>query len=285
MARAANSPEFHCGRFRLSLDRPLVMAIINVTPDSFSGDGVAGQRDYAVRLAEQAIAEGADILDIGGESSRPGAAAVGLQEELDRVMPIVEALAQADVPLSVDTVKPAVMTAAARAGVAIINDINGLREPGAVEAVAATSIGVCLMHMQGEPRTMQSAPQYTDVVTDVSGFLKKRGDILQSAGVAPERILVDPGFGFGKTLEHNLTLFAALPRLCELGYPLLIGVSRKSMLGQITGQPVAQRLAASITAAVLAVQGGASIVRVHDVAATRDALAVMAAVQARQLNS
>ncbi len=268
---------FHCGRFRLALERPLVMAIINVTPDSFSGDGVVGQVDLALRLAEQAVADGADILDIGGESSRPGAMAVGLQEELDRVMPIVEALAQAAVPLSIDTVKPEVMRAAARAGAAIINDINALREPGAVDAVAETDVGVCLMHMQGEPRTMQAAPQYADVVSEVADFLRQRSDILRIAGVAPERILLDPGFGFGKTLMHNAALFAALSHLRELGYPLLVGVSRKSMLGQITGQPVDQRLAASVAAAVLAAQRGAAILRVHDVAATRDALAVMAA--------
>ena len=253
------------------------MAIINVTPDSFSGDGVAGQLDRALRLAEQAMADGADILDIGGESSRPGAAAVGVQEELDRVMPIVEALAQAPLPLSIDTVKPEVMRAAARAGAAIINDINALRQPGAVEAVADSDVGICLMHMQGEPRTMQAAPQYGDVVAEVADFLKQRSDILRTAGVAPERILLDPGFGFGKTLAHNAALFAALPHLRQLGYPLLVGVSRKSMLGQITGQPVDQRLAASVAAAVLAAQRGAAILRVHDVAATRDALNVMAA--------
>jgi dihydropteroate synthase len=271
---------FRCGRFSLSLDRPLIMAIINVTPDSFSGDGVVGQRDAALRLAEQALADGADILDIGGESSRPGAEAVGLQEELDRVMPIIEVLAHAATPLSIDTVKPDVMRAVAHAGAAIINDINGLREPGAMEAVADTDVGVCLMHMQGEPRTMQSAPHYDDVVEEVADFLRQRSDVLHSAGVAPERILLDPGFGFGKTLDHNLALFAALPRLRELGHPLLVGVSRKSMLGQITGQPVEKRLAASIAAAVLAAQRGAAILRVHDVAATRDALAVMRALEA-----
>jgi len=280
MSRPVGNTEFHCGRFRLSLARPLVMAIINVTPDSFSGDGMAGQLDNVLRQAERAVAEGADILDIGGESSRPGAQAVSVQEELDRVMPIVDALAQAAVPLSVDTVKPEVMRAAARAGAAIINDINGLRAPGAIDAVADTDVGVCLMHMQGEPRTMQSAPRYIDVVGEVADFLRQRSDILHSAGVAPERILLDPGFGFGKTLDHNLVLFAGLPRLRELGYPLLIGVSRKSMLGQITGQPVDQRLAASIAGALLAAQRGAAILRVHDVAATRDALAVMAAVEA-----
>jgi dihydropteroate synthase len=238
---------------------------------------MAGQVDRALRLAEQAVADGADILDIGGESSRPGAMAVSLQEELDRVMPIVEALAQAAVPLSVDTVKPDVMRAAARAGAAIINDINALRESGAVDAVAESDVGVCLMHMQGEPRTMQAAPQYADVVSEVADFLRQRSDILRIAGVAPERILLDPGFGFGKTLMHNVALFEALPRLRELGRPLLVGVSRKSMLGQITGRPVDQRLAASVAAAVLAAQRGAAILRVHDVAATRDALAVMAA--------
>jgi dihydropteroate synthase len=274
----AGIADFRCGRFRLSLSRPLIMAIINVTPDSFSGDGVARQADKALRLAEQAIADGAHILDIGGESSRPGAQAVSLQEELDRIMPVVEALACVDLPLSIDTVKPEVMRAVARAGAAIINDINALREPGAVEAVAETDVGVCLMHMQGEPRTMQSAPQYDDVVGEVQDFLQQRSDMVHRAGVAQERILLDPGFGFGKTLEHNLALFSALPRLREMGYPLLVGVSRKSMLGQITGQAVEQRLAASVVAAALAAQRGAAILRVHDVAATRDALAVLAAV-------
>ncbi|GAB4062546.1 dihydropteroate synthase [Uliginosibacterium sediminicola] len=255
------------------------MAILNVTADSFSGDGLAGRRDAALRRAEQAVRDGAHILDIGGESSRPGAPPVSLQEEMDRVLPIVEALAAQDVPLSIDTVKPALMRAAIAAGAAIINDICALQAPGALEAVAASEAGVCLMHMQGEPRTMQQDPHYQDVLGEVEAFLGERRDALLAAGVAAERILLDPGFGFGKTLAHNLALFAALPRLRALQQPLLVGVSRKSMLGQITGQPVEQRVAASVAAALLAAQSGAAILRVHDVAATRDALAVWTAVE------
>lgn len=267
----------HCGSYRLSLQRPLIMAILNVTPDSFSGDGLAGaSRDVLLRRAEQAIADGADILDIGGESSRPGAASVSEGEEIARVLPAVEALAPLGVPLSIDTVKPGVMRAAIGAGASLINDINALREPGAIEAIAATDVGVCLMHMQGEPRTMQAAPYYGDVVTEVTAFLQARAQALRAAGVEAGRILFDPGFGFGKTLAHNLALLGELARIGE-EYPLLIGVSRKSMLGQITGKPVGDRLAASIAMAMLAVQRGAAIVRVHDVAATRDALAVLAA--------
>lgn len=267
----------HCGSYRLSLQRPLIMAIVNVTPDSFSGDGLAGaSRDVLLRRAEQAIADGADILDIGGESSRPGAASVSEGEEIARVLPAVEALAPLGVPLSIDTVKPGVMRAAIGAGASLINDINALREPGAIEAIAATDVGVCLMHMQGEPRTMQAAPYYGDVVTEVTAFLQARAQALRAAGVEAGRILFDPGFGFGKTLAHNLALLGELARIGE-EYPLLIGVSRKSMLGQITGKPVGDRLAASIAMAMLAVQRGAAIVRVHDVAATRDALAVLAA--------
>lgn len=273
----SHSRVFRCGRFTLPLTRPLIMAILNATPDSFSGDGTAGRVDLALRHAEQAVEEGADIIDIGGESSRPGARAVSVQEELDRVMPLVEALSQAAVPVSIDTMKPEVMQAAAAAGAAIVNDINALREPFAVETLAATDLGVCLMHMQGEPRTMQSAPHYTNVVGEVGQFLVDRCDILRKAGVPRERILIDPGFGFGKTLDHNLALFKALPTLRELGYPLLVGVSRKSMLGQITDKPVEQRLGASVAAAVLAAERGAAVLRVHDVAATRDALAVLAA--------
>jgi len=254
------------------------MAIINATPDSFSGDGVAGHFDKALLQAEQALAEGAEILDIGGESSRPGAAFVSEQEELDRVLPLVESLAKLDVPISVDTVKSRVMREAIRAGASIVNDINALRAEGAIEAVVDTDVGVCLMHMQGEPRTMQSSPGYVDVVEEVAAFLQARSDILHAAGVASERILFDPGFGFGKTLEHNKALFAALPGLRALG-PLLVGVSRKSMLGQITGRGVEQRVVASAAAALMAAQYGATILRVHDVAATRDALAVLDALR------
>ena len=270
---------WQCGRYRLDLTLPQIMAIINVTPDLFSGDGLRGSVDAAQRRAEQALAEGAAILDVGGESTRPGAEAVSEAEELERVVPVVEALAAFGVPVSVDTLKPAVMREAVRAGAAIINDINALRMPGAVEAVAATEVGACLMHMQGEPRSMQQAPAYEDVVGEVRGFLQQRAADRLRAGVAVERICLDPGFGFGKTLAHNLALFRALPQFAALPYPLLVGVSRKSMLGALTGRDVAQRMPASITAAVLAAQRGAGILRVHDVAATRDALAVWAGIE------
>lgn len=255
------------------------MAILNVTPDSFSGDGRAGVApDEVLLLAERALEQGADILDIGGESTRPGAAPVSVEEELARVVPVVERLHGLGVPLSVDTMKPEVMRAAIAAGCDLINDIQALRSPGALEAVAGTDVGVCLMHMQGEPRTMQAAPQYADVAAEVEAFLHARTTTLMAAGVRRERILLDPGFGFGKTLEHNLDLFRALPRL-SAGLPVLVGVSRKTMLGQITGRAVGDRMVASAAAALLAAQRGAAILRVHDVAATRDALAVLNAIE------
>lgn len=268
-----------CGRFRLDLSTPKIMAILNVTPDSFSGDGLLKQRDDILRRAERAVQDGAHVLDLGGESSRPGAVAVSEAEELDRVIPIIEALAGWGVPLSVDTVKPAVMTAAIGAGADMINDINALRMPGALAAVASSGAAVCLMHMQGAPRTMQDAPHYEDVVAEVEAALVERMDAVCASGVLRERILIDPGFGFGKTLAHNLSLFRALPQFAALA-PVLVGVSRKSMLGALTGQPVEARLVASAVAAALAVQSGAVCVRVHDVAATRDALAVLDAVMA-----
>ncbi|PLK48278.1 dihydropteroate synthase [Uliginosibacterium sp. TH139] len=274
-----------CGKFRLNLDLPMIMAIINMTPDSFSGDGLSGSVGAALRQAEKALRDGAGILDVGGESTRPGAEAVGEQEELDRVIPVLEALVALDVPVSVDTLKPAVMRAAIAAGVAIVNDINALRAPGAVEAVAASSAGVCLMHMQGEPRSMQEAPAYTEVVDEVEAFLLQRLAVLEASGVVAARIALDPGFGFGKTLAHNLELFRSLPRLAAHGLPLLVGVSRKRMLGDITGRAVDQRMPAAITAAALAAQRGAAILRVHDVAATRDALAMWAAIDADRLSA
>ncbi|MDQ8022355.1 MAG: dihydropteroate synthase [Moraxellaceae bacterium] len=255
------------------------MAIINLTPDSFSGDGHGGGADAALRHAEQALADGADMLDIGGESSRPGAQPVSEAEELDRVMPVLERLLPLGLPVSVDTVKPAVMREAAGAGAAMINDINALQAEGALEAVTTSSAAVCLMHMQGEPRSMQQAPHYADVVSDVEQHLLGRARALLDAGCAPERIVLDPGFGFGKTLEHNALLFRALPRFAALGYPVLVGVSRKTMLGQITGRPVQERQTSSVAAALMAVQQGAAIVRVHDVAPTVDALRVWAALR------
>lgn len=268
-----------CGRFSLLLNRPKVMAVVNVTPDSFSGDGVGLNLDAALRRADEAMREGADILDLGGESSRPGAESVGLQEELDRVLPLVERLAGCPVPISLDTVKPGVMRAAIDAGASLVNDINAFREPGAIEVIAGSSVGVCIMHMRGEPRTMQEAPHYEDVVAEVQGFLDERIKALMSVGLEAARIMIDPGFGFGKTLEHNLALFRALGKFVGSGHPVLAGLSRKSMLGAITGRPAPDRVSASVAAALLAVQRGVQIVRVHDVAATRDAIAVWEAIK------
>jgi dihydropteroate synthase len=268
-----------CGRFRLPLARPLVMGIVNVTPDSFSDGGRYSDPARAVAHARQLVEEGADILDIGGESSRPGAQFVSMEEELRRVLPVIEALAGDGIPLSVDTVKPEVMRRAAAAGAAIINDIAALQAPGALEAAAESGAAVCLMHMQGGPRTMQADPRYGDVVAEVHDFLAQRVAAARASGIAAERIVVDPGFGFGKRIEHNLALLRQLERFSDLGACVLAGLSRKSMLGEITGRKVSQREAASVAAALLAARNGARILRVHDVAATRDALAVWAAVE------
>jgi dihydropteroate synthase len=266
------------GRHTLPLDRALVMGVVNVTPDSFSDGGRFFGPEAAISHARRLVAEGADILDIGGESTRPGSLPVDEAEELRRVIPVLEGIVDLGVPVSVDTAKPGVMRVALGAGASMVNDILALRSPGAVEAVAASNAAVCLMHMQGEPRTMQSHPAYVDVLGEVRAFLAERVEACEAAGIARERIVVDPGFGFGKTAEHNLALLRRLPALATLGVPVLAGLSRKSTLGQITGRPVAERLAASVAAALLAVERGARIVRVHDVAATRDALAVLAAV-------
>lgn len=274
-------PHLVCGTYRIDLVRPVIMAIINMTPDSFSGDGLAGQGvAEALARAEQALEAGAGILDVGGESTRPGSPPVSDAEEIERVVPVVERLAGLGVPISVDTMKPAVMTAALAAGASLINDVNGLRAPGALAALAASGAGVCVMHMQGIPGTMQVAPVYGDVVGEVMEFLEARVSALKAAGVARARICLDPGFGFGKALEHNLALLRSLKRFEALGSPLLVGLSRKSMLGQITGQPVDKRMVASAVGAVLAVEQGARILRVHDVEATRDALRVWEAFNA-----
>ncbi|MBN9477857.1 MAG: dihydropteroate synthase [Burkholderiales bacterium] len=273
-------PRLQCGRFSLEFSRPLVMGIINVTPDSFSDGGKALALDAGIAHARQLVAEGADMLDIGGESTRPGAAPVALEDELARLLPLIEALRECGVPLSVDTFKPAVMRAVLDAGADMINDIYGFRQPGAIEAVARGASGLCLMHMQGEPRTMQQAPSYHDVVGDVAAFLREHAERLVAAGVARERICLDPGFGFGKTTAHNYQLMRSLPTIGALGYPLLIGVSRKTMIGAVTGRPVGERVAGSVAAALAAVERGAAIVRVHDVAATVDALKVWQAVRA-----
>jgi dihydropteroate synthase len=269
----------HCGRYHLDLSQPRVMGIVNLTDDSFSGDGLRGLAAKAVAQGLRMIEAGADLLDLGAESSRPGAEPVSAQQELDRLLPVLEGLRGSGVPLSVDTVKPEVVRAAIAAGADLINDITALQAPGALEAVAASSVAVCLMHMRGEPRTMQADPIYDDVVAEVVEFLRQRVLACVEAGIARERIVIDPGFGFGKTLGHNLALLRELGRLVDSGVPLLVGLSRKSMFGAITGKPVGDRVHASVAAAILAVQRGASVVRVHDVAATRDALAVLQVIE------
>jgi len=253
-----------------------VMGILNTTPDSFSDGGLWSDPTRAVDRALEMVAQGADIIDVGGESTRPGARSVGTQQELDRVLPVVEAIvAESAVTVSVDTCKPEVMRAAVAAGAGLVNDVFALRREGALEAAAALGVPVCLMHMQGQPGDMQEDPRYADVVGEVEAFLLQRAHDCEAAGISRDRIWIDPGFGFGKTLEHNVELFRALPRLCGHGYPVLVGVSRKSMLGALTGRAVDDRLAASVTAAVLAARRGAAVVRVHDVAETVDALKVM----------
>lgn len=273
------SPIWLCGAYRLEFSQPAIMAIINLTPDSFSADGLDGSVDGAKRRAEQALLDGASILDIGGESTRPGSTVVTLQDELARVIPVVRALSSFNVPISVDTSKPQVMADSIAAGASIINDINSLREPGALDVVAASNVGVCLMHMQGQPRDMQLKPDYVDVTREVREFLHIRLKAVVAKGVEESRISFDPGFGFGKTLEHNLKLFRDLPQLCALKLPVLVGVSRKTMLGEITKQPVGKRVIATAVASVLAIQRGVSILRVHDVAETRDALAMWDAIE------
>jgi dihydropteroate synthase len=279
-----NAPtHWHCGRFQLPLNRALVMGIINVTPDSFADGGRYLALDRALEHARQLIAEGADILDIGGESTRPGASQVSPAAQIERVLPLVRALRDVTVPLSVDTSEPEVMRAALDEGVAIINDVRALAVPGALGQMARSDCGLVLMHMQGTPQTMQDNPTYGNVVDEVRDFLRARRDEAVRAGVAPERIALDPGFGFGKRSEHNRQLLARLDRLGELGQPILVGLSRKASLGEMTGRPVDQRLVASVAAALLAIQAGAHIVRVHDVAATRDAIAVWEGVRQERL--
>ncbi|MDP1654241.1 MAG: dihydropteroate synthase [Rhodocyclaceae bacterium] len=271
-----------CGLFRLSLERPLIMGIVNLTPDSFSGDGVGDDAAAAIVHAEAQRAAGADILDLGAESSRPGAAPVPAAVEIARLLPVLRAVRDWGVPVSVDTTKPEVMRMAIGAGAALINDIMALQTPGALAAVAASDAAVCLMHMQGEPRTMQAQPHYADVTGEVRDFLAGRIAACEAAGIARERLLIDPGFGFGKTVEHNYTLLRELRRFDDIGVPVLAGLSRKSMLGAVTSQPNGvARVHASVAAAVLAVERGARIVRVHDVAATQDALAVLVAMEGR----
>ena len=261
-----------CGGFLLPLDRPLLMGVVNVTPDSFSDGGSFLDPQAAIAHARRLIAEGADIVDIGGESSRPGAQAVAEQEELKRVLPVLKALK--DVPVSVDTRRPSVMRAVLAEGASMINDIEALSSPGALDAVADTDCAVCLMHKKGDPATMQNAPSYGDVALEVRDFLSARISACQIAGIEKDRITIDPGFGFGKTVAHNFTLLKRLPELAALGMPVVAGWSRKSTLGAVTGRPVGERLAGSLAAALLALQAGATILRVHDVKETRDVIAV-----------
>ncbi|MDP1596997.1 MAG: dihydropteroate synthase [Methylotenera sp.] len=275
--------QFICGQYRLNLNRPHVMGIVNVTPDSFSDGGRYASTALAIEHALKLIDEGADILDIGGESTRPGATAVSLGEELSRVIPVIEALsAVSTIPLSIDTYKPEVMRAAIAAGIDIVNDVRALQEgagkDGALEIVANSHVGVCLMHMQGTPQTMQLNPSYSDVVSEVKRFLTDRLHAAIAHGIARERILLDPGFGFGKTTAHNVALIQHLDALANIGPPLLVGLSRKAVLGKIAGGDESQRLHAGLAASVISAMKGAKIVRVHDVKATVDALKVVTAI-------
>ena len=270
-----------CAGKRLDLSQAVVMGVLNVTPDSFSDGGRYQELDAALRRAESMVEEGAGIIDIGGESTRPGAPPVSVQEELDRVLPVVERLArELPIPVSVDTSKPEVIREAARAGAGLINDVRALQRPGAVDAAAASRLPVCLMHIRGEPATMQQEPRYSDVVTEVYAFLAERVRVCEAAGILRERILVDPGFGFGKTLDHNLRLLRHLDRFTDLSAGVLVGVSRKSMIGLLLNAPVDQRLSGSLAAAVIALWQGAKIIRTHDVRETVQALCVCAAARA-----
>jgi len=267
-----------CGRHRIELGRPVVMGVLNVTPDSFSDGGQFFEPAAALERAMQLAEDGAAIVDIGGESTRPGATPVEATEELRRVIPVVERLAASlAVPVSVDTRKPEVMRRALAAGASMVNDVSALTAPGAIEAVAATQAAVCLMHMQGEPGTMQAGPHYGDVVAEVRGFLRSRVDACVAAGIPRERLAIDPGFGFGKALEHNLALLAGLAGIADDGLPVLAGLSRKRLIGALTGRAEGERLAGSLAAAVVAAINGARIIRAHDVRETVDALAVLAA--------
>ncbi len=270
-------PSLSIGDYQFSLPRPLVMGIVNLTPDSFSGDGLRGDVNRAIAHARCQMDAGADILDIGAESSRPGAVPTPEDEELRRLLPVLREVVTWGIPISVDTYKPMVMRAALDAGASMINDIRAMVDADALAVVRESQCAVCLMHMQGHPGSMQVSPVYGDVVAEVTAFLRSAVDRCLQAGIGRERILLDPGFGFGKRLEHNLALFRSLTADVWEGQPLLVGLSRKSMLGEITGRSVGSRLAASVAAAMLAAQSGAAVIRVHDVAETRDALAIMAA--------
>jgi len=268
-----------CGGRALDLQRVAIMGILNITPDSFSDGGLFLTRERALKRAIEMVGEGADIIDIGGESTRPGAAAVSVGEELERVVPVIELVRDAvAVPISIDTSQPEVMREAVAAGAGMINDVRALRAEGALSTAAELGAAVCLMHMQGEPRTMQEKPSYGDVVAEVREFLAARRQACVQAGIAPEKIIVDPGFGFGKTVAHNLALLRQLAELKALGAPISVGLSRKSMIEKVLHLPLGERLHASVALAVLAVQNGASIVRVHDVRASREAIRMTEAV-------
>jgi dihydropteroate synthase len=274
-----SQPTLQCGRYRLTIDgenfRPLVMGILNVTPDSFADGGRFNALDLAISHAEQMIADGVDIIDIGGESTRPGAPPVSPEEELDRVMPVIYALRDCGKPLSADTRRALVMREALAAGADMINDVEGFRDPASLAAVSDSDCAICIMHMQGQPQNMQQSPHYDDVFAEVRDFLRMRAEAAINAGIARERICIDPGYGFGKTADHNLTLLARQDALqSAVGLPLLSGLSRKSTIGQLTGRPVEQRMAGSIGAALVAAERGARLIRVHDVAETVDALKV-----------
>lgn len=285
LSKIPESPQLSCGDRVLDLSKPQLMAVINVTPDSFSDGGRyfcdgGLQLDTLLSQVDAALRDGATMIDIGGESTRPGAAPISEAEEMARVLPAVEAVARRfDVVISVDTSTASVMAESASAGAGLINDVRALRREGALAAAADSGLPVCLMHMRGEPGDMQRQPQYEDVVTEVEAFLRERVAACADAGIPAERVLLDPGFGFGKTLAHNLALFRRLPELCAWGYPVLVGVSRKSMVGDITGRAVADRMPGSITLAALAAERGAAIIRAHDIAETADALAVAAALK------
>ncbi|MFP6799391.1 MAG: dihydropteroate synthase [Pseudomonas sp.] len=280
MSVAPTFDRLPCGSRFLDLSRPQVMGILNVTPDSFSDGGRYGQRDAALRHAEAMLQAGATLIDVGGESTRPGARAVSPVEELERVAPVVEAIVrELDVIISVDTSTPAVIRETARLGAGLINDVRSLQCDGALDAAADSGLPVCLMHMRGEPATMQQSPQYPDVVAEVREFLLERLAACAEAGIGAERVILDPGFGFAKTLEHNLSLFKHLQGLHVLGRPLLVGVSRKSMIGKVLGHEVGERLYGSLALAALALSKGARILRVHDVAQTVDVVRMIAAVE------
>ena len=276
------TPTLDCGGRVLVLDRARIVGIVNVTPDSFSGDGLSATPDAVIAHGLRLVEEGADALDIGGESTRPGADEVPVEEELRRVIPVIERLArECTVPIWVDTSKPDVMRAAVAAGAGLINDVNALRREGAMDAVAELRVPVVLMHMQGEPRTMQDAPTYEDVVSEVHRFLAERIFACEMSGIAKKKIVVDPGFGFGKSLDHNLALLRQLARFTDLGVPVLAGLSRKGMIGALTDRAQRERIHGSVAAALIAAQNGAKLIRVHDVAATVDALKVWNAVAAQ----